>query len=147
MSKVILVAMIASLSSAVALADQSHEIANGPPSSASCLPSPGQHDGDRNVASDTPDGADSEIPDESQQIKIAVARARAAFHDTRLRAAFHDEAEEALVQREDAMAAAAEIDQLWAALWTLVNDTKDASPPHFKIWIEAVAVLAHKSCK
>jgi hypothetical protein len=47
----------------------------------------------------------------------------------RLRAAFHVGSKQALISREDAMGAAAQIELLWVALWALLKDAHDGSAP------------------
>jgi hypothetical protein len=62
----------------------------------------------------------------------------------RLRAAFDDDAQEALVSREDAMGAAAEIEQLWAALWVVDARRRPPLASHHKAWLRAIAALPHE---
>jgi hypothetical protein len=58
----------------------------------------------------------------------------------RLRDAFHDASLQALICREDAMGAAAEIEQLWAAVWIMAGHRNADIPVHCRDGAEAVDV-------
>jgi hypothetical protein len=75
-----------------------------------------------------------QTPEQSEQSPDYAAR---------LRAAFPSAAKQALVSREDAMGAAAEIEQLWAALRILVSCANGTIPPHYQISLKGIAPRSH----
>jgi hypothetical protein len=115
MCKVILATLTDTRGDAVATNDLGHEIASKSPSPAS----------NTKIAADTGNHSDARAPDESVQGVDFAAR---------LRAAFQGKSMQALISREDAMGAAAEIEQLWAALWIVVDRANDAPWPRGESW-------------
>jgi hypothetical protein len=107
MPKVILATLTDARRDAVATNNLGHEVASKSPSPA----------GDTKIATDTGNHTDARAPDQSAQGVDFAAR---------LRAVFQGECKQALISREDAMGAAAEIEQLWAALWIVADRTNDA---------------------
>jgi hypothetical protein len=95
MSKVVLATFFAATGNADALDDLAHEVAGTSPSPTGT------------IITNTGYSANELAPDENKQSVDFAAR---------LRAAFQEEPKEALISRADAMGAAAEIEQLWAAL-------------------------------
>jgi hypothetical protein len=95
MSKVMLATFITATGNADALDDLAHEVAGTSPSPTGT------------IITNTGYSANELAPDENKQSVDFAAR---------LRAAFQEEPKEALISRADAMGAAAEIEQLWAAL-------------------------------
>ncbi len=69
----------------------------------------------------------SRVPAANTQITGMTERE--ADYASRLRAAFQAGNERALMQREDVMGAAAEIEQLWAALWALLGRNNNGQAP------------------
>ena len=113
-------AIVTAISNAVVRDDPAHEIAIGSPAPICCMPSLTPHISNCKlavVAAKNPNErtrADPEPPTD---------------YAARLRAAFHVGSKHALILREDAMGAAAQIELLWVALWALLNDAHDATPP------------------
>ena len=68
------------------------------------------------LAADSGYRSDGQIADEREQSPDYAVRLRAHFRGT---------CKQALVSREDALGAAAEIEQLWAALWIMAGRTND----------------------
>ena len=103
------------LNSGGALASHVHDVTSGLQCPASYVQSPMRNADDGSVAADTPDHVGAHrCPDDDESN-------RRTDYAARLRTTFRDGAERALVSREDAMGAVAEIEQLWTALramWT-----------------------------
>jgi hypothetical protein len=106
MSKVILATLTDARGDAVATNNLGHEVAGKSPSPAS----------NTKIAADTGNHFDARTPGENEQGVDFAAR---------LRAAFQGESSQALISREDALGAAAEIEQVWAALWIVADRTND----------------------
>jgi hypothetical protein len=85
-----------------------------------CLSGPTQHASNGQFEAGARTGSIGRTPDQIEQ---------SPDYPARLRAAFQGLSEQALVSREDAMGAAAEIEQLWAMFWILVGFPNGNTPP------------------
>jgi hypothetical protein len=134
MSKVILAALTDAGIATVPWNDPADEVASGSPPPALCMSRPMQHARNGQFEVGTGTSSIGRTPEQSELSPDYAAR---------LRAAFQGASKQALVSREDAMGAAAEIEQLWAAFWTLVGCTNGTIPPRYQISPKVIAPRAH----
>jgi len=113
-------AIVTAISNAVVRDDPAHEIAIGSASSICCMPSLTSHISNGKLAVGTTQNSNE---------RIWAEREPRTDYAARLRAAFHVGSKQALISREDAMGAAAQIELLWVALWALLTDAHDGSAP------------------
>jgi hypothetical protein len=100
--------------------DSDDQFTSRSPSPAICLPGPTQHARNGQFEAGVGTGSIGRTLDQIEQ---------SPDYPARLRAAFQGLSEQALVSREDAMGAAAEIEQLWAMFWILVGFPNGNTPP------------------
>jgi hypothetical protein len=138
MSKVIVATVTDAGISTVPWDDPADEVASGWPPPALCMAGPLQHVPNGQFETGAEISSIGPIPEQSEQSPDYAAR---------LRAAFPSASKQALVSREDAMGAAAEIEQLWAALRILVGCANGTIPPNYQISLTGIAPRSHTVTK
>ena len=120
MPKAILTAHAEARTTTVSLKASDGPFTSGPPTPASSLSGSTQHTRNGQVEAGVVTGLIKRAPHKIGQ---------SPDYPVRLRAAFKDQSKQGLVSREDALGAAAEIEQLWAVFWILAGFTNGNIPP------------------